>query len=162
MNKHILLDAIGFLDEELLADHLKRKWEIRNKVKKDWSIRRWSAIAASFIVVSASVLLYYRFASKPKIPSVDTKPPSVQTAPPRLEVDALECVIFDSKVYYLEGDLSKTATEENLGEMLGQVSLGTVYAYISDDDKTDRIIIEYNDRLLVFSFDSYAYDGTGN
>ena len=162
MNKHILLDAIGFLDEELLADHLKRKWEIRNKVKKDWRIRRWSAIAASFIVVSASVLLYYRFASKTEIPSVDTKPPSVQMAPPRLEIDALEGVIFDSKVYYLEGDLSKTATEENLGEMLGQVSWGTVYAYISDDDKTDRIIIEYNDRLLVFSFDSYAYDGTGN
>ena len=162
MNEYLLIDAVGFLDEELLADHLERKWEIRNKVKKDWSIKRWSTIAASFIVVSASVLLYYRFASKPKIPSVDTKPPSVQTAPPRLEVDALECVIFDSKVYYLEGDLSKTATEENLGEMLGQVSLGTVYAYISDDDKTDRIIIEYNDRLLVFSFDSYAYDGTGN
>ena len=174
MNEYLLIDAVGCLDEELLADHLERKWEIRNKVKKDWSIKRWSTIAASFIVVSASVLLYYRFAPKPEIPSTDPKPPidhteaatveppSVQTDPPRLEVDALEGVIFDSKVYYIDGALSKTATEENLGEMLGQMSLGTVYAYIPDDDKTDRIIIEYNDRLLVFSFDSYAYDETDN
>lgn len=162
MNEYLLIDAVGCLDEELLADHLERKWEIRNKVKKDWSIKRWSTIAASFIVVSASVLLYYRFAPKPEIPSVDTKPPSVQTDPPYQEEFSIEVIQFDSKYYFFDGALSKTVTEENLGEMLGQVSLGTVYAYIPDDDKTDRIIIKYNDRLLVFSFDSYAYDGTEN
>ena len=174
MNEFLLIDAVGCLDEELLADHLERKWEIRNKVKKDWSIKRWSTIAASFVVVSASVLLYYRFAPKPEIPSTDPKPPiyqteaatveppSVQTDPPYQEEFSIEGIEFDSKYYFFDGALSETATEENLGEMLGQVSLGTVYAYIPDDDKTDRIIIEYNDRLLVFSFDSYAYDGTGN
>ncbi len=172
MNEYLLIDAVGCLDEELLADHLERKWEIRNKVKKDWSIKRWSTIAASFIVVSASVLLYYRFAPKPEIPSTDPKPsidqteaatvepPSVQTDPPGLNVGVMEGVIFDSKIYYIEGDLSKTATEENLGEMLGQMSLGTVYAYIPDDNETNRIIIKHNDGFTVFSFDTYRYDGT--
>ena len=160
MNEYLLIDAVGFLDEELLADHLERKWEIRNKVKRDWSIKRWSTIAASFIVVSASVLLYYRFAPKPEIPSVDTKPPSVQTDPPRLDVGVQEGVIFDSKVYYIEGGLSKAATEDNVGEVLGQVSLGTVYAYIPDDNETNRIIIKHNDGFTVFSFDTYRYDGT--
>ncbi len=172
MNEYLLIDAVGFLDEELLADHLERKWEIRNKVKKDWSIKRWSTIAASFILVSASVLLYYRFAPKPEIPSTDPKPPiyqteaatveppSVQTDPPGLNVGVMEGVIFDSKIYYIDGALSKTATEENLGEMLGQMSLGTVYAYIPDDNETNRIIIKHKDGFTVFSFDTYRYDGT--
>ena len=172
MNEYLLIDAVGCLDEELLADHLKRKWEIRNKAKKDWSIKRWSTIAASFIVVSASVLLYYRFAPKPEIPSTDPKPPinqteaatveppSVQTDPPGQNVGVMEGVIFDSKVYYIDGALSKTATEENLGEMLGQMSLGTVYAYIPDDNETNRIIIKHKDGFTVFSFDTYRYDGT--
>ncbi len=162
MNEYLLIDAVGCLDEELLADHLERKLEIRNKVKKDWNLKRWSAVAASFIVVSASILLYYRFAPKPEIPSIETQPPSVQTDPPYELQGSLDGVIFDSKVYFIERALSKTATEENLGEMLGQMSLGTVYAYIPDDNETNRIIIEHNGGFMVFSFDTYYYDGTEN
>ncbi len=174
MNEFLLIDAVGCLDEELLADHLERKWEIRNKVKKDWSIKRWSTIAASFVVVSASVLLYYRFAPKPEIPSTDPKPsidqteatpvepPNVQTDPPDQVHGSIASVIFNSKVYYLEETLSKAEIEENLGEMLGQVSLGTVYAYIPDDNETNRIIIKHNDGFTVFAFDTYYYDGADN
>lgn len=48
MNNYLFVDAVSYLDANLLTEHLKRKEKLRNKAKnkKKVAFMRWSAIAA--------------------------------------------------------------------------------------------------------------------
>lgn len=52
MNNHILIDAISYLDTDLLSNHLERK-EKNEANKKRIFIMRWTTIAACFCLVVA-------------------------------------------------------------------------------------------------------------
>ena len=57
MNNYLIVDAVSYLDADLLAEHLERKEKLRIKAKnkKKVTLMRWSAIAACiclFVVIS--------------------------------------------------------------------------------------------------------------
>lgn len=53
MNKYLVTDAISYLDADLLAKHLEKKENLKNKasIEKKKSILKWSGIAAACLVV---------------------------------------------------------------------------------------------------------------
>ncbi len=53
MNKYLVADAIGYLDADLLAEHLKKKEKLKNRSNsgKKTSILKWSSLAAACLVV---------------------------------------------------------------------------------------------------------------
>ena len=53
MNKYLITDAISYLDADLLAKHLEKKENLKNKasIEKKKSILKWSGIAAACLVV---------------------------------------------------------------------------------------------------------------
>jgi hypothetical protein len=53
MNKYLITDAISYLDADLLAKHLEKKENLKNKasIEKKKSILKWSDIAAACLVV---------------------------------------------------------------------------------------------------------------
>lgn len=64
MNNYVLMDAIGYLDADMLAKHLEKKEKIRNKakIKKKVNVLRWSVVAACLcfaIVLSAIIIPPY-------------------------------------------------------------------------------------------------------
>lgn len=54
MNKDVFVDAVGYLDTDVLARHLQLKEKLRSKLKNKRIIIiwRWPAIAASFVAVA--------------------------------------------------------------------------------------------------------------
>lgn len=62
MNNYLFIDAVSYLDADLLAEHLERKEKLKRKVKsKKINILRWSGIAASFcaLLFVISVVIQY-------------------------------------------------------------------------------------------------------
>ena len=58
MNKDVFVDAVGYLDTDILAEHLRQKERLRNKFKKGKSIWKLSAVAACLsIIIIASFLI---------------------------------------------------------------------------------------------------------
>lgn len=53
MNRDVFLDAVGYLDTDILARHLKQKDRLRHKPKRKLHVWKWSAIAASICAVIA-------------------------------------------------------------------------------------------------------------
>ncbi len=53
MNKDIFMDAVGYLDADILAQHLQQKDRLRHRPKRKTHVWKWSAIAASICVVIA-------------------------------------------------------------------------------------------------------------
>ncbi len=53
MNKDIFMDAVGYLDVDILAQHLQQKDRLRHRPKRKTHVWKWSAIAASICVVIA-------------------------------------------------------------------------------------------------------------
>lgn len=183
MNNEILMDAISYLDSDLLAEHLKRKEELRRKPRRSLMpvLLKWSAIAASLVLTVTSVFLISEqlFKAPPDDPPISTdhptdnnatfpivteKPTATEPSVPSIEVD-LKGINFDGKAYYPETELSKIATEKNVGDFLGVVPSGEelvpdlyAFKYLSDDDKKQRIIIPYNNKFYVYVFFRYNLD----
>lgn len=183
MNNELLMDAISCLDGDLLAEHLKRKEELRRKPRRSLMpvILKWSAIAASLVLTVTSVFLISEqlFKAPPDDPPISTdhptdnnatlpivtdKPTATEPSVPSIEVD-LKGINFDGKAYYPETELSKIATEKNVGDFLGVVPSGEelvpdlyAFKYLSDDDKKQRIIIPYNNKFYVYVFFRYNLD----
>lgn len=55
MNHYILIDAIGYLDADMLAKHLERKERIKQQIgkQKRTNMMKWSAVAACFCLILA-------------------------------------------------------------------------------------------------------------
>ena len=183
MNNELLIDAISYLDSDLLAEHLKRKEELSRKTKRSLMpvILKWSAIAASLVLTVTSVFLISEqlFKAPPDdppistdqptdntatLPTVTEKPTATEPSVPLIELD-LKGINFDGKSYYPETELSKIATEKNVGDFLGVVPSGEelvpdlyAFEYLSDDDKKQRIIIPYNNKFYVYVFFRYNLD----
>ena len=53
MNNYLFVDAVSYLDADLLAEHLERKDKLRNKLKskRKVNILRWSATIAACLTV---------------------------------------------------------------------------------------------------------------
>lgn len=51
MNRDVFLDAVGYLDADTLAQHLKIKQKLRNQRKSNLKILKWSALAAASLCV---------------------------------------------------------------------------------------------------------------
>lgn len=183
MNNELLMDAISCLDSDLLAEHLKRKEELSRKTKRKLApvLLKWSAIAASLVLTVTSVFLISEqlFKAPPADPSISTdqptdntatlpivtdKPTATEPSVPSIELD-LKGINFDGKAYYPDTELSKIATEKNVGDFLGVVPSGEelvpdlyAFEYLSDDNKKQRIIIPYNNKFYVYVFFRYNLD----
>ena len=183
MNNELLMDAISCLDGDLLAEHLKRKEELSRKPRRNLMpvLLKWSAIVASLVLTVTSVFLISEqlFKAPPDdlpistdqptdnnatLPIVTEKPTATEPSVPSIELD-LKGINFDGKAYYPETELSKIATEKNVGDFLGVVPSGEelvpdlyAFEYLSDDDKKQRIIIPYNNKFYVYVFFRYNLD----
>ena len=183
MNNELLMDAISCLDSDLLAEHLKRKEELSRKTKRKLApvILKWSAIAASLVLTVTSVFLISEqlFKAPPDDPPISTdqptdntatlpivtdKPTATEPSVPSIELD-LKGINFDGKAYYPDTELSKIATEKNVGDFLGVVPSGEelvpdlyAFEYLSDDNKKQRIIVPYNNKFYVYVFFRYNLD----
>jgi hypothetical protein len=99
------------------------------------------------------------------LPIVTEKPTATEPSVPSIELLDLKGINFDGKAYYPETELSKIATEKNVGDFLGVVPSGEelvpdlyAFEYLSDDDKKQRIIIPYNNKFYVYVFFRYNLD----
>ena len=61
MSQELIMDAIGYLDTDILAEHLRQKERLRNKLKKGISIWKLSAVAACLCIIIAASLLITNF-----------------------------------------------------------------------------------------------------
>ena len=63
MNNYLIIDAISYLDADILAKHLEKKEKIRNKakIKKKVNVLRWSVVAAClfFAIVLSAITIPY-------------------------------------------------------------------------------------------------------
>jgi hypothetical protein len=201
MNNELLMDAISCLDGDLLAEHLKRKEELRRKPRRSLMpvMLKWSAIAASLVLTVTSVLLISEqlFKAPPDDPPISTdqptdnnatlpivteKPTEENTSRPTDQIISADAVGISvaNKLYFIERKLTIGATKENVGEFLcylediehfkiflyqqnnyqkyeGDISNVKIYEYIPDDEKTNRIIIPFEERFYVLDF--YGYLG---
>ena len=202
MNNELLMDAISYLDSDLLTEHLKRKEELSRKTKRKLApvILKWSAIAASLVLTVTSVFLISEqlFKAPPDdmpistdqptdnnatLPIVTDKPTEDNTSrPTELITPAGEVGIsVANKLYFIESKLTIGATKENVGEFLcylediehfkiflyqqnnyqkyeGDISNVKIYEYIPDDEKTNRIIIPFDERFYVLNFEGYQIE----
>ena len=53
MNRDVFMDAVGYLDTDILAQHLQQKDRLRHNPRRKQRVWKWSAIAASICVVIA-------------------------------------------------------------------------------------------------------------
>lgn len=53
MNRDVFMDAVGYLDTDILAQHLQQKDRLRHNPQRKLRVWKWSAIAASICVVIA-------------------------------------------------------------------------------------------------------------
>ena len=81
--------------------------------------------------------------------------------------DVLEGIYIDNKAYIPEETLSKTATEENIGNFVGYVTFPgktaseiCAFQYLPDDGKTNKVIVFDKNTYTVYSFYCYEPDGT--
>ena len=206
MNNELLMDAISYLDSDLLAEHLKRKEELSRKTKRSLMpvILKWSAIAASLVLTVTSVFLISEqlFKAPPDdlpistdqptdnnatLPIVTDKPTeSITSRPTEPIIPAGEVGIsVANKLYSIESKLTIGATKENVGEFLcylediehfkiflyqqnnyqkyeGDISNVKIYEYIPDDEKTNRIIIPFEERFYVLNFEKYQIKKIGS
>ena len=51
------MDAISYLDEDLLANHLKKKDKLRNKLKRKVNILKWYAVAACLSICLIAIII---------------------------------------------------------------------------------------------------------
>lgn len=202
MNNELLMDAISYLDSDLLAEHLKRKEELSRKTQRKLApvILKWSAIAASLVLTVTSVLLISEqlFKAPPDdlpistdqptdnnatLPIVTDKPTEDNTSRPTEPIipEGEVGISVANKLYFIERKLTKGATKENVGEFLcyledieqfkiflyqqnnyqkyeGDISNVKIYEYIPDDEKTNRIIIPFEERFYVLDFDFYKVE----
>ena len=142
MNNELLMDAISYLDSDLLAEHLKRKEELSRKTKRKLApvILKWSAIAASLVLTVTSVFLISEqlFKAPPDDPPISTDQPTDNNAtlpivtdkptedntsrPTELITPTDEVGIsVANKLYFIESKLTREATMENVGDFLGYV-----------------------------------------
>lgn len=61
MSHELIMDAIGYLDTDILAKHLRQKERFRSKLKKNLSIWKLSAVAACLCIIIAASLLITNF-----------------------------------------------------------------------------------------------------
>lgn len=199
MNNELLMDAISCLDGDLLAEHLKRKEELRRKPRRSLMpvMLKWSAIAASLVLTVTSVFLISEqlFKAPPDDPPISTdqptdnnatlpivteKPTEENTSRPTEQIvpEGEVGISVADKLYFIERKLTREATMENVGDFLGYVedleyfkvflyqqnnyqkyegdiSNVKIYEYIPDDEKTNRIIIPFEERFYVLDFDFY-------
>jgi len=76
MNNYLFVDAVSYLDADLLAEHLERKDKLRNKLKskRKVNILRWSAVAVCFTLIVMSILLISNFVDGPDVPGITHGP----------------------------------------------------------------------------------------
>lgn len=65
MNKDVFMDAVGYLDVDILAQHLQQKDRLRHKPKRKTHVWKWSAIAACLCVVFLFGILIFSNPSTP-------------------------------------------------------------------------------------------------
>ena len=176
MNNYLIIDAISYLEADLLANHLIEKEKLRNKVKsnKKAKITSWSAIASSFaLIIVSSFIICSSIIGNQEIPSAtQTTPPTQIPDPPILDSTQLDClyvIYVGDKQYVPELYLSESANENNVGEFIGFVSFDSktisdikAFEYLPIDDEINRIIVPFNGIFYVYSFDFYISDRTGN
>lgn len=67
MNNGLFIDAVGYLDEDILAKHLTKKEKLRKKAvnKKKYNIMRWSTVAACICILVAVSIMVIPYVTEP-------------------------------------------------------------------------------------------------
>ena len=185
MNKELLMDAISCLDGDLLAEHLKRKEELRRNPKRKSMplLLKCSVVAASIaLTVTGAFFVGSTLFDDPPVstdqpidinallPSATDKPTEDNTSCPtdpihsetNVELLCLPTIRVDNRFYVYESDLSEQATEESVGDFLGVVFLNgyvdktlSAYEYLPSDNEKNRVILQYGDKFYVYEFYQY-------
>lgn len=120
------------------------------------------------------------------LPIVTDKPTEENTSRPTDQIISTDEVGISvaNKLYFIESKLTIGATKENVGEFLcylediehfkiflyqqnnyqkyeGDISNVKIYEYIPDDEKTNRIIIPFEERFYVLDFEMYQIEKIG-
>lgn len=59
MNKYLFVDAVSYLDADMLASHLEKKDKLRNKLKnkRKVNVLRWASVAACLSVILIAIIV---------------------------------------------------------------------------------------------------------
>lgn len=157
MNREELIDALGMLDDDMLQE----TEALRQKNGKGIWIR-WAALAACLILI-VTVGLFFADRIFP-LPDY-TENTSAMTATGHFGGE--QGILVNHILYFPDTELSQQATEENVGDFVGNISIDgknlleiSAYCYVPDDGKTNRIIVPVNDSLYVYYFFCYTPDST--
>lgn len=72
MNGYLVVDALGYLDEELLAEHLEKKEELRRKARIKRINRMWRTAGAAAACIGLAALIAWPLRSGEDDPQNDT------------------------------------------------------------------------------------------
>lgn len=163
MSQDVFLEAVGYIDDDIIAQHIKLKCKYGNKVKsKSRSIIYKSFLIAAglALTVISAFIIHDSFSRNQEPPLGGTHPPVSDSTDIFTDTDTETLLLINKKFYR---QLSSDATEQNVGEFIGYVSVDPdtmtgikVYEYVPDDGKTNKVIIPDNGTYYVYSFDSYA------
>jgi hypothetical protein len=73
MNNYLFVDAVSYLDTDLLAEHLEKKDKLKHnlKNKRKVNILRWSAVAAAFIMMISIPVVIFLFGKDPIVEELE-------------------------------------------------------------------------------------------
>ena len=175
--------AMGKIDKSIIeqADNAS----VDNKHANYFRWHKWIVIAASFaLVITLSIPFVYpnliRGQDTPQLPSIEIPTNGSQssvntnevTGEPEPEItnpSEILGVILDGKSYGYDAELSRSATEDNVGNAIGYVQDDhdtmpglCIYEYLPNDLLTHRVIVSCDNTYFVYRFFQYIPDGTEN
>lgn len=175
--------AMGKIDKSIIeqADNAS----VDNKHANYFRWHKWIVIAASFaLVITLSIPFVYpnliRGQETPQLPSIEiptngsqssvnTNEATGEPEPDITNPSEILGVILDGKSYEYDDELSRSATEDNVGNAIGYVQDDhdtmpglCIYEYLPNDLLTHRVIVSCDNTYYVYRFFQYIPDGTEN
>lgn len=148
MNRDDMIDVLGQIDDTMIQTVEKMR---TNKRRRVWT--GWTALAACI-----AVLLSIGWFSETHFQ---------REKPVEIELNVIQLIYVNHIQYGPDAESSQTATEENVGDFVGMVSLDNeqitrikAFAYMPDDGTTNRIIVPYKDAYFVYEFSGHYPDGS--
>ncbi len=163
MNKEILIAALGQIDDVLIQKVNAQRGKHRRQL---WV--EYIAAAACFGILFVGIAYMQKHVHLP-YPDVTKPTEGVSTTPSidNFESQAGKLLRIGDLMYENDWRLSQTATQDNVGERVDNVSFEgkvyptvSAYRYLPEDGKTNRLIVPYKDSYYVYTFGGYAMDIT--
>ncbi len=163
MNKERIIDALGEIDSELIQEVDMLRGRVRRPI---WI--QMAAMAACFVLIVAVAGFVWRYV--PFLDSGNINPSTEPTVTQPVDIfspASLDGVYVNSIIYMPDTELSQVATEKNVGDFVGYVSLDNktvttvrAFNYLPDDGETAGVVILHDGHYYVYVFECYVPDGT--